>query len=905
MKALYHDDTPGPFQGFPIIDDYLRANRKNSVKAELVTVIEEALGVASLAAYIGDSAYAPRRARLWDNIFVQAILGENAALRTELLRCARILELIEWLEDADPLLDTGAGIWEGYMATVLLPEDVFPLALEPLPDEPETRVPDDGTELKEARERLKDLNDAYDEVKSLYSLQTLAYRATRHEIIPDETVISPTKIITHDPLILHPELARSLSPEAKALFAFPFSLEPEKLAALLGDVEITELEAEPELAYVYMPYVHERYLKEVRRLGQIVNGARGTSYVVRTGGSLVRVDNECAVASVSKPCAPYEGSTIPTGSGHIKPIGIAELKVVQSQLLKYEPGEVAHVENVLKGEEKSRTFRNLERSETTFLTEQESTKEVSRETQTTERFELQKETSNVIQQDQAQQFGVSASAAYGPVRVSGYYDSASSTSQAEADSMATNYAKEVMERALERVVERVRAQRTTTTIVEHEDTTLHALKNSGEGAENIAGVYRWLDKLYYNRVVNYGNRLMFEFVVPEPAAFHLYSKLARSNSEDSFQMPPPFDITSFQKITPDNYDSYAALYGATDIATPPLGILTVAANWAEPPGDIWTVWETKLSIPAGYQADHALVSALMSTPDFYIDVCVGQDVFRCNHNEQAVLALQQVVGEVPVTVRAKSHHHTVSVELRCSPTVEAMEKWKIQTYAALKAAHDRQVSEYNRWLAQQGVYIMGDNPAKNRATERTELKKHCISMITGQRFESFQALQPNAPEFGYPEFHFGHAQAEGKYIQFFEQAFEWEQMTYLFYPYFWARKREWVSILNRSDNDPIFEKFLQAGAARVLVPVRPAYYKAILHYLSSGGEVWLGEDVPTPDDPLYVSIIDELKAAEGQFEGGDVEGEPWISKVPTSLVYLQNPLTGTDLPDFSEDLLPE
>ena len=143
-----------------------------------------------------------------------------------------------------------------------------------------------------------------------------------------------------------------------------------------------------------------------------------------------------------------------------------------------------------------------------------------------------------------------------------------------------------------------------------------------------------------------------------------------------------------------------------------------------------------------------------------------------------------------------------------------------------------------------------------------------------------------------------------KNTYFFEQAFEWNQMTYLFYDYYWARKREWVNVLKRKDNGPLFEKFLQAGAARVLLPVRPAYTKALLHFLASGGEIWEGEDVPTPNDPLYVSIVDEIKEADGLFEGGEDEGEPWISKVPTSLVYLNHTGSPDDLPDYSDDLLP-
>lgn len=176
------------------------------------------------------------------------------------------------------------------------------------------------------------------------------------------------------------------------------------------------------------------------------------------------------------------------------------------------------------------------------------------------------------------------------------------------------------------------------------------------------------------------------------------------------------------------------------------------------------------------------------------------------------------------------------------------------------------------------------------------------AFISGQHFESFDALRNNVAPFGYPEFSFDEATKEGKYIQFFEQGFEWEQMTYLFYPYYWARKKEWVNILRRNENDPLFGKFLQAGAARVHVPVRPGYEKAILHYLNTGGEIWNGDDVPAPDDPMYVSIIDEIMEADGNFQGGVVEGEPWLSKVPTSLVYLTHGDTPNDLPDFSGEL---
>ena len=541
-------------------------------------------------------------------------------------------------------------------------------------------------------------------------------------------------------------------------------------------------------------------------------------------------------------------------------------------------------------------------------------KKPRRRTQTTERFELHQEASNIVQQDQASQAGVSISGGYGPVWGSAYYDTASGSSQSEASSQATSYAKDVLERALQRVIERTRTKRSVTTIVESEDTTEHSFDNTAlgvGGTDHVVGVYRWLDKVYYNKVVNYGRRMMFEFVIPEPASFHLFAKLAKPLSNEVMEVPPPFDITSFEQITDENYDEFAVRYGATNVKPPPSAIVSVQATKSQEPIDgpnnEWTTWVTQLTVPQGYVATSARASILLSQgSERYITLCVGtcEPVTRYVSSVLDITGLPQITGEIPINMRCRSSHHALAVQVFCQPSAETYQQWQIDTYAALKTAYEQKVSEYNRWLRDQqdAAFNFGGNPASNRQVERTELKKSAISFITGQRFESFDALRNNVAPFGYPEFSFDEATKEGRYIQFFEQAFEWEQMTYLFYPYYWARKKEWVHILHRNENDPLFMKFLQAGAARLQVSVRPGYEKAILHYLNTGGEIWNGEDVPTPDDPMYVSILDEIMEADGVFEGGEVEGEPWLSKVPTSLVYLTHGATPGDLPDFSSDL---
>lgn len=158
-------------------------------------------------------------------------------------------------------------------------------------------------------------------------------------------------------------------------------------------------------------------------------------------------------------------------------------------------------------------------------------------------------------------------------------------------------------------------------------------------------------------------------------------------------------------------------------------------------------------------------------------------------------------------------------------------------------------------------------------------------------FGSFNAMRDmvNLP----PDFDIFDAVDEGKTIQFFEQAFEWENLTYLFYPYFWARKEQWVHKSSIYDNDPLFTKFLQAGSSRVVMPVRPGYNEVVTYFMQTG-QIW-GKDGNPPlikkEDgslnDLFISIAEELKNQTDDLGNAVPEGKPWEVVLPTTLVYLQ------------------
>lgn len=138
---------------------------------------------------------------------------------------------------------------------------------------------------------------------------------------------------------------------------------------------------------------------------------------------------------------------------------------------------------------------------------------------------------------------------------------------------------------------------------------------------------------------------------------------------------------------------------------------------------------------------------------------------------------------------------------------------------------------------------------------------------------------------------------QGDYIRFFEQAFEWENMQYIFYPYFWAQKSRWRARALVSNSDPTFAEFLRAGAARVVFPVRPGFEDDVRYFLQYG-KIWGGGPVPGLNQPDYVPISEEISRATGAPGDERAVGKPWEVRVPTELVRLK---TKTQLPAWEQD----
>jgi hypothetical protein len=245
-------------------------------------------------------------------------------------------------------------------------------------------------------------------------------------------------------------------------------------------------------------------------------------------------------------------------------------------------------------------------------------------------------------------------------------------------------------------------------------------------------------------------------------------------------------------------------------------------------------------------------------------------------------------------------NYTLSATVRCKASETLIDTWKISTYESIREAYATRLLEYKDEVTELEVeqkqklsslnVDVGLPPSKRKQLILSELKKHCIGMFMGHWFDG-TAVRITDGAWG-PTYSFDEAISKGNLIRFLEQSIEWSQLQYALYPYFWSRQEKWKERVRKDDADYEFQQFMQAGAARVVLAVRPGFEAAFCHFLETG-EPWNGTGTPPAiHDPIYVSIVDELRElAGGALATPEPMGEAWEVRLPTNLVMLRRSST--------------
>lgn len=617
---------------------------------------------------------------------------------------------------------------------------------------------------------------------------------------------------------------------------------------------------------------------------------------------------------------------VPAGFG-MKQLGIADYKRVEQSVHCYVEGEVAHIENIMAREYKEKSTRRLRKSENTTTSSSESEREKLTDTTSTERYDMQSEVARVIQQANDFSAGTQFSAGGKGYSLGGSANFATHNSKEESTRQSVAQAKEITEKALDRIVNKVKEERIEKIVEEYEENNKHGFDNT-QGDKHVVGVYRWVDKLYKNKVVNYGKRLMFEFMIPQPGKLHMLG-MKEGLDNESTQLEEPQDPRTFQKdlnifkgnlnlkasnifrgslnlkdysmVNDDTAKYWASRYNVEISPCPKKEIIIGKAFSYIAPETMGDEWEESASgseevkIPEGYVTESATASWHHSIEANYgSSVIVGKNKYWVSpdkkNNGPEDERVQGYIESIPVSYSVLGHHSgNINVEVKCLLTTEANQKWQQETFKAIIDAYEDALAVFKEKEAaekQKAITIKGTNPGFYRQIENTILRKNCISYMIDRRKgarKTYGLEMSNRKPFVDYEVNLNqNLDNYAAFVKFIEQAFEWDLMSYNLYPFYWGSKADWPSLYQYDEsNDPLFRNFMQSGMARVIATVRPGFEEAVRYFLQTG-KIWNGGEVPLIHDELFMSIVEELDDQEGR-----QEGKAWITRLPTALTILQ------------------
>ncbi len=616
--------------------------------------------------------------------------------------------------------------------------------------------------------------------------------------------------------------------------------------------------------------------------------------------------------------------------GQIAPIrlGVGDLVLAELQSTAYEYGDIAHIENVLSGEFRRREYKKstTSESETFTLTEVESTAET--DTQTTQRFELEKASKATLNDTLNINAGTAVSASYGPVSAQASFGLGSTTARETSQNQATKLAQEVVSKATQKVRQLSSNSRRTLTRVVVDDGTVHEMDNKGAGKEHVVGVYRWVNKLESLRLMDYGQRLMLGITIPEPGAYLRW--LARTRVNVGGVAPPTVlrDGASVplgpDDVTPDNFLTWVAKYSVPDATPPPPLFITQSVGKESDPSaqqegavGVVTRTDTTLTVPPGYSAVVARGTAISYGIGFgtianllpAISVSVGTASFTWNATPGATEtsshpftlplappgsaspagAETSAGAKIPIAINfSSSYGFAVTIEIVFQRSDAGLRAWQLDTWSKIMTAYQSARTAAEDAASRgslPGVTIAGANPLENRNIERTELKRFAIELLAGA-VGTIDAVDDDNGARPHPNA--SRIAALEALTRTFEDAFEWEHMSWQSLDYFWAPEASWDTLATLSDPDPDHKAFLAAGAAKVTLPVRPGYETAVLFRLWTR-RIWPGDRAPLPDIASAVALGAEVATSP---KGAPQRGIPvvngdWVERSPTDLVILQ------------------
>jgi hypothetical protein len=614
------------------------------------------------------------------------------------------------------------------------------------------------------------------------------------------------------------------------------------------------------------------------------------------------------------------------------PFVFGDLFRISSKLSHYRLGGIQQIASVIGGQYLEKKEIHEESQQSEWFEEKERLSERESSTMESTHEGMQQSLAETVAKSQKFSGSLEAEGKFGVVRVAASlaYDNDQSKSQSKTS--ATEFARDVVTQSRELMRERTLSSRRQSINVLDRTENVRGFDNRGGASSTF--ISRYVEEVHEFSLVQEEKRLFTTFVAPFPAANYLNAleagaATAKVGGDDpgtlSYLEP---GTTTPVKLKPEEISldpasskywfKLASIIGLVEPTPPPEPMGEAFAivvdkndfkvgNWAQQTGSV--------RIPEGYRAEGVTFRADVHASEwgmsFVSAKCApvlkwwGPGDLTSLQEIDIPLDEELVSGELPYIVTIGGiERASISGCFRFTATPPHIDQWKLRFFEELRNAKAGKGSadEILSSVATVQVADLRSSPTAVKEMIQGEMELLSLRVITGYGFGDFKAVDRRPEDFPeYPVLDIEKINDLQPINSFLHHGIDFAKMSFDFLPSRFGGFDERRSAFGSADAG-MLSRFLTAGAAEIVLPVKSGFEEHLFFFLYFGF-LFDGRDVPLPDDPIVLALYDEILEARALNQSPDsITIDTWQEPVPTSYILLQN---GATLPDFRPGAPPD
>lgn len=571
----------------------------------------------------------------------------------------------------------------------------------------------------------------------------------------------------------------------------------------------------------------------------------------------------------------------------VEPVGRLHLERLQFTPVTVERGELVYSLPLTPKETVNISHREWSVSTREFESIVQDSFEGYSEQGVAEKTDIAHSTENQNRHSSALSFNANANASYLGVTLSTTFGYNASSDDAQAQKDSRNHSIDNTRKASSRVKKDHKTSFRVNSVVGHEETSVRTITNPSDSLPMRVDYYQMMRKWQVD-LYRYGLRMTYDIAIPSPGS-DLIRKLEELAVLDAKRNEPFKFNLKVSDITRDNWPQLASMYQAA-IEAPPLAgqSLMASASVQKTPDEKGRLFTGAVE----FQIDenYILSSGKVCCAYYYLDVdsedysLVFDVRFDGSPQVKNTLFDDYADSKLSNSLFGRSGHIAIpffhrgvasaSINVLYGTTLrpEVFQAWQSRAWEALRAGAEAQYQQRQAlYMDQRAELVASLAPFDSltlRRMEQEEIMKGVMRWLFGPQFQltpsdiqailnkmnahdplNNDALDPSCLN----NQQWQRMMEFGEFIKFVQHAIEWENVLYFTYPYFWDAPKNWTLKQFLDHPDAVHRSFLRAGAARVVLTIRPGFEKSFSELVETGAFGKL------PGDHPYITIAEEIQ----------------------------------------------